>query len=230
MAIVMGRDGTAYTWEPTTNLVCSLCTQAFVLTPRTPGTVNFMFEYVLPDPLERGEYWYFHKRCMHIERSLDVTWGCLALWPVLGRGFMGKGPSTSIQKDLQRRMPPGVYDRLYTQWLPSIAPHLKRPGPVVTTGGEACPVEQQRPGYVYVLLAEGTTRVKIGRTGNLPYRLDTLQTASPYPLKILRTVFVNDAVGFERKLHQQYRAYRKHNEWFELPPTVLQQLLEESFA
>lgn len=120
MEVVIGRDGKRYSWEPTTDLLCSYCRASFDVVPRTLGQVNFTFNYILPDPLERGEYWYLHKRCAHIEDGLDVIWGWLSLYPVLGKGFFGQGKSQRIQNELRQRMPVGAYDRLYEQWLPAL--------------------------------------------------------------------------------------------------------------
>mgnify|MGYP001589202723 CR=1 FL=1 len=87
-----------------------------------------------------------------------------------------------------------------------------------------------RPGVVYIVQAEGTPRIKIGYTVSPEVRLETLNTASPYPLRLLRTIKSHNALGLEQFLHQRYRAYRQHGEWFELPQNALEALLREFFA
>lgn len=92
------------------------------------------------------------------------------------------------------------------------------------------PLPRHRPGYVYILLAQGSGRMKIGRSRSGTARIDALATASPYPLLLLRTIATSDAVALESTLHQQYAAYRRHGEWFELPPEVLGKLLQADFG
>lgn len=86
------------------------------------------------------------------------------------------------------------------------------------------------PGIVYILHATGTPRIKIGYTSSFTVRLETLQTASPYPLRVLRTIETQYAVALEAALHRRYASYRKHGEWFELPMNILQELLSETFT
>jgi Meiotically up-regulated gene 113 len=126
MPVLTTTQGESILWEPTTDLICSACREPFVLDRRIPGQVNFMFDAGVPDSLERGEYWYFHKRCAYIERALDVRWRWLSMWSVLGKGFAGEGNHPKLQKELRHRMPPGVYDHLYEQWLPALGPRKHR--------------------------------------------------------------------------------------------------------
>lgn len=86
------------------------------------------------------------------------------------------------------------------------------------------------PGSVYLIDAVGSGHTKIGRSGTALARLDSLETASPYPLKLLRQINTKDAGALERQLHRRYGAYKVHREWFELPADVLAALLTEEFA
>jgi hypothetical protein len=92
------------------------------------------------------------------------------------------------------------------------------------------PLPPLSPGIVYILHAQGTPRIKIGYTSALTVRLETLQTASPYPLRVLRSIPTQYAVALEAALHRRYASYRKHGEWFELPMAILQELLSEAFT
>jgi hypothetical protein len=80
-------------------------------------------------------------------------------------------------------------------------------------------------GYVYFVQAVGTTRIKIGKTKNIEKRLrDFRQQQQPFPLRLLRVESVDDMHAVERAYHVHYAACRVHQEWFELPPEVLEQL------
>ena len=91
-------------------------------------------------------------------------------------------------------------------------------------------LDSSAAGSVYILHAEGTNRVKIGRSVATSQRFANLHTASPYPLQLLREIITADAVALERDLHRQYAKYRRHREWFEFPPDILQTLLVADFA
>lgn len=72
-----------------------------------------------------------------------------------------------------------------------------------------------REGWVYLIHAVGTKRYKIGRSINPMSRLEVLKVQSPYPLKVIRTIWTVDAVEDERKAHENLKNYRVHGEWFE---------------
>lgn len=84
-------------------------------------------------------------------------------------------------------------------------------------------------GIVYILHAEGTERIKIGRTTLAEPRIKDLQTASPFPLTVLRKIPTQDIAQLERALHTRYAPYRQHREWFTLPVHLLMALLDEQF-
>jgi hypothetical protein len=63
-----------------------------------------------------------------------------------------------------------------------------------------------------------TLRVKIGRSSDIQARLRTLQTGSPYGLKIMGWINSNDDKKLERTLHERYADQRIHLEWFHLDP------------
>jgi hypothetical protein len=84
-------------------------------------------------------------------------------------------------------------------------------------------------GIVYILHAEGTERIKIGRSIYATPRIEALQTASPFPLTVLRKIPTQDIAQLERALHKRYAPYRQYREWFTLPVPLLMALLEEQF-
>lgn len=92
------------------------------------------------------------------------------------------------------------------------------------------PDSYAQAGIVYLILAEGTPRVKIGRSVSAQVRFHSLRTASPFPLRLLRSIPTGNCVALERRLHQRYAVYRQHGEWFDLPQEVLAQLLREDFG
>jgi hypothetical protein len=85
--------------------------------------------------------------------------------------------------------------------------------------------ERQTPeGYIYLLHAEGTHYLKIGRTTNLERRLSAIQTHCPHRLVVLYAVHCRDSIAMERLLHTQFAQYRTIGEWFAMPldtPSVL---------
>lgn len=71
-------------------------------------------------------------------------------------------------------------------------------------------------GFVYIIHAVGTNRIKIGFTADLKRRLKALQTAAPYPLQMLASWPGTEAR--ERRVHRYLSQFRKVGEWFEVPP------------
>ncbi len=74
-----------------------------------------------------------------------------------------------------------------------------------------------KEGIVYIVQAEGTPRIKIGRSAEGDKRLRALRSACPYPIICLRMINTTDMIGLEASIHARYAAYRIHGEWFELP-------------
>lgn len=61
-------------------------------------------------------------------------------------------------------------------------------------------------------------RVKIGRSSDIQVRLRTLQTGSPYDLKLMGWIESDDDKQLELRLHERYSDQRIHREWFYLQP------------
>ena len=146
--------------------------------------------------------------------------GCRG-WHVVERALPKEKVGRSI--DIER----SAYAR-YGGTIPSIyqlnSPRAREKSPR-TPGSKTA-----QAGHVYILLAEGTQRIKIGRSFSASVRFETLQTASPYPLKLLRSIASDDVITLETLLHRRYRTYRRHREWFDLPYDLLMELLHEDFS
>ena len=70
-------------------------------------------------------------------------------------------------------------------------------------------IKVQGPTVTYFIEAIGTGRIKIGKTNDVPRRLATLQTGSPFRLAIRATTSIP-----ERELHRRFRRNRVSGEWF----------------
>lgn len=71
-------------------------------------------------------------------------------------------------------------------------------------------------GFVYFLNSRGTDQYKIGLTNNLDRRLKELNSGqAPFPVDLLWSIPVNDTHAAEGELHQYFKEYRGHGEWFE---------------
>lgn len=66
--------------------------------------------------------------------------------------------------------------------------------------------------FVYVIHAEGTNRVKIGRTKDIASRLRDLRTASPFPLRLIELYPASRKL--ETIMHRKLKQYRRSGEWF----------------
>ncbi|MFD9099318.1 GIY-YIG nuclease family protein [Streptomyces collinus] len=67
--------------------------------------------------------------------------------------------------------------------------------------------------YVYLIGSPVIRQVKIGVSGVPTARATTLQTGSPVPLLVI--LAIPGGPVLERKLHDYFRAYRTHGEWFD---------------
>lgn len=70
-------------------------------------------------------------------------------------------------------------------------------------------------GYVYLMLAEGSPRFKIGYSANVKKRRSELSYQSPYPIKEIFSFWSPNARLDEAKLHTAFAKYRVYGEWFE---------------
>lgn len=82
----------------------------------------------------------------------------------------------------------------------------------------------KKPVFVYFIGA-AVGPVKIGSSQDPRRRLQALQTASPFPLRLLAKAEQNGEVS-EALLHQRFDSARLHGEWFEPTPELLAYIAE----
>lgn len=77
--------------------------------------------------------------------------------------------------------------------------------------------------HVYLIHAQTTNRYKIGITSRaIEYRLKELNgEQSAYPLELITSIRHTNYKAVEKHLHDRYKAYRVHGEWFEFAPEQL---------
>lgn len=217
--------------EPTNELICTACRLHLdmdTLGQCPGGTILFAFYFPKYVHGLYRTYWYLHRRCTSFQDTLNTiraeAWDSYPLIWVLGlEDYKGKDGPLNVY--FRRHLPRGAYDKMYQQWLPAIRQYMhprwyKQPSQI----------PQERDGHVYVVQAETTSFVKIGYSQKKYVRLKSLQTASPFPLTVLRLIPTAKALSLERLLHYRYACYRHQGEWFALPPDVLQDLLQEEFS
>ncbi len=83
-----------------------------------------------------------------------------------------------------------------------------------------------KPWVTYIVRLGDSGPVKIGKTTNVTARIAKLQTGCPEKLHVLRVVGKN----IETELHRRYAEQRRHGEWFELAPELVETLTKEQFA
>lgn len=83
-------------------------------------------------------------------------------------------------------------------------------------------------GNVYVLQAiEEPTLFKVGCTsGKVSKRLRTLQTGSPYTLRVFLTFQSDRMFDLETQIHNQLRSFHLRGEWFQVWPETLTDLVD----
>lgn len=73
----------------------------------------------------------------------------------------------------------------------------------------------------YILEAEGTGTVKIGKTSDLRQRVATLRNGLPVRLHLVRFIHGQD---HEHRLHKMFAEYRLHGEWFQKSDELVEKL------
>lgn len=90
--------------------------------------------------------------------------------------------------------------------------------------------QTEKSGEVYILKDTHSGLIKIGCTTNTSQRFHTLQQTLPGKAQVLRTIPTATIYGVEKALHQRYRPYRMHGEWFAMPQSYLATFLAEDLA
>lgn len=79
-------------------------------------------------------------------------------------------------------------------------------------------------GFVYVIQAMGTNRIKIGFSVEPDKRIKELRTGSAQSLQILAKL--PGTRETEKRLHRALAEYRQGGEWFEVPPFIGLRILQ----
>ena len=74
--------------------------------------------------------------------------------------------------------------------------------------------------YVYLIQMGRNRAYKIGISNDPQKRLESMQTANPYKLKLLHTIKADNAATAEEELHRLLYATRMEGEWFKLTPDM----------
>jgi hypothetical protein len=75
-----------------------------------------------------------------------------------------------------------------------------------------------KTGFIYFLKAENGF-IKIGISGNVEERMNELISNSPVKVELLKTVEGNQKM--EKELHEKFKKYRNHGEWFKSSETLM---------
>ncbi len=88
---------------------------------------------------------------------------------------------------------------------------------------------RNKPGYIYLIHAQGTSRYKIGlTTRSVEQRFAELNgSQSPYPLELLEVISTDNVTTTEGYLHSKFSLQRQHGEWFEFTNWQLREVLRE---
>lgn len=87
------------------------------------------------------------------------------------------------------------------------------------------PSQEKKSGYIYLIKSEFGS-YKIGRTKNLPKRLNLFGVKLPFDIELINAIYVNDTYFFESWLHQFFHECRANGEWFNLDESQAQALAE----
>jgi len=90
---------------------------------------------------------------------------------------------------------------------------------------EAALSSQKASSEAWVYLVSHKDHVKIGIAVNVRSRLSTLQTSSPFKLRLLKSWKCINAAKNEKRLHNKFAKFRTSGEWFRLPDDKLQMLI-----
>lgn len=92
----------------------------------------------------------------------------------------------------------------------------KRKTPKASRRSKLASVPKDNTDYVYLIRMGRTKFYKIGKSNDPTSRLASMQTASPYKLKLLHTFKADNATAAEEELHTIFHNQRQQGEWFKL--------------
>jgi len=85
-----------------------------------------------------------------------------------------------------------------------------------------------KEGFIYFLKSE-LGYCKIGRSSNLPKRMQTFAVKLPFRVELFHSFYAADSIEAERFLHRMIDYLRVNGEWFLLNDSQLQLFLPISF-
>lgn len=98
---------------------------------------------------------------------------------------------------------------------------------LVAEGWTPSKVRRSKAAFVYfVQMGEGGP-IKIGSAADLGKRVSGLDTASPYPLRLLGVL--NGGVALEREMHKRFRAHHMRLEWFQPAQALLEFIASNAY-
>ncbi len=80
-------------------------------------------------------------------------------------------------------------------------------------------VNTRKTACIYFIQCEDNGLIKIGFSNDIEKRFNSLRTQSPARLKLLK--HMEGGVELEAKLHNKFKKYRHHGEWFEPSKEIL---------
>lgn len=87
-----------------------------------------------------------------------------------------------------------------------------------------------KPTCVYLLWAIGSNVFKIGIAANAFTRMKQLQVGSPLQLNVTRAHPCDDPKKLEKKLHEVFKPYFSHGEWFEADYRIACKLFDQTVS
>lgn len=86
----------------------------------------------------------------------------------------------------------------------------------------------QSDGFVYLIQAIGTPKVKIGYSTDPKSRLKTLKTGSPVHLRLIQTWAAS--AEDEKAIHRLMGRTNSHLEWFAMPVVTVKSIIDNYFS
>ena len=88
---------------------------------------------------------------------------------------------------------------------------------------------RNKPGFIYLIHAQGTDRYKIGlTTRSVEARFTELNSSqSPFPLELIDWFETPNVTEDEKYFHEKYSAHRVHGEWFSFDKKTLKEVRRE---
>lgn len=73
----------------------------------------------------------------------------------------------------------------------------------------------EAPAYVYIVAWRASGPIRIGYTTSVPDRLSSLQTSSPFALRVWMAIRSKAAVSIEKACHKRIKHMAMQGEWFD---------------